>query len=74
MIFGTNNGLCSGFGFGNNCQNTPWFVLMLPYIEQAPLYNAFNASIGIEGPGLAGLSRQQHGRDDQDRLVPVSER
>src|SRR5580704_7194616 len=25
-IFGTNNGFCSGFGFGNNCQNTPWFV------------------------------------------------
>ena len=28
---------------GANCQNTPWFVLMLPYIDQAPLYNAFNA-------------------------------
>ncbi len=53
-IFGTNNGLCSGFGFGNNCQNTPWFVLMLPYVEQASLYNAFNASIGVEGPSLLG--------------------
>ena len=40
--------------FGDNCQNTPWFVLMLPYLEQAPLYNAFNASIGIEGPALLG--------------------
>jgi prepilin-type N-terminal cleavage/methylation domain-containing protein len=40
--------------YGDNCQNTPWFVLMLPYLEQAPLYNAFNASIGIEGPALLG--------------------
>jgi prepilin-type N-terminal cleavage/methylation domain-containing protein/prepilin-type processing-associated H-X9-DG protein len=53
-IFGTNNGLCSSAGFGNGCQNTPWFVLMLPFIEQGPLYNAFNAAIGIEGPGLLG--------------------
>src|SRR4029077_10206240 len=40
---------------GANCQNTPWFVLMLPYIEQAPLYNAYNTSIGIEGPALLGF-------------------
>jgi prepilin-type N-terminal cleavage/methylation domain-containing protein len=40
---------------GANCQNTPWFVLMLPFIEQAPLYNAFNASIGIEGPAILGF-------------------
>jgi prepilin-type N-terminal cleavage/methylation domain-containing protein/prepilin-type processing-associated H-X9-DG protein len=49
------NGICSGWGFGNNCQNTPWFVLMLPYIEQAPLYNSFNFSIGAEGPGFLGF-------------------
>jgi prepilin-type N-terminal cleavage/methylation domain-containing protein/prepilin-type processing-associated H-X9-DG protein len=53
-IFGTTNGLCSGFGFGNGCQNTPWFVLMLPYIEQASLYNAFNASVGVEGANFLG--------------------
>ena len=29
-------------------------MLMLPFIEQAPLYNAFNASIGVEGPNFAG--------------------
>jgi prepilin-type N-terminal cleavage/methylation domain-containing protein/prepilin-type processing-associated H-X9-DG protein len=52
-VFG-NNGLCSGFGFGNGCQETPWFVLMLPYIEQGPLFSAFNASIGIEGPSFLG--------------------
>ncbi len=45
------SGLCKSPGFGNGCQNTPWFVLMLPYIEQGPLYNSFNASIGIEGVG-----------------------
>jgi prepilin-type N-terminal cleavage/methylation domain-containing protein/prepilin-type processing-associated H-X9-DG protein len=47
--------LCTSPGFGHNCQNTPWFVLMLPYIEQTTLYNAFNASVGIEGPGLLGF-------------------
>jgi prepilin-type N-terminal cleavage/methylation domain-containing protein/prepilin-type processing-associated H-X9-DG protein len=52
-VFGM-NGLCSGFGFGFGCHETPWFVLMLPYIEQGPLYSAFNASIGIEGPSLLG--------------------
>src|SRR5580693_8557501 len=55
IIFGTNSPPCTQFGFGNNCQNTPWFPLMLPYIEQGPLYNSFNAAIGIEGPGLAGF-------------------
>jgi prepilin-type N-terminal cleavage/methylation domain-containing protein/prepilin-type processing-associated H-X9-DG protein len=44
-------GLCKTPGFGNGCQNTPWFVLMLPYLEQSTLYSAFNASIGIEGVG-----------------------
>jgi len=48
------SGYCSGLGFGNGCQNTPWFVLMLPYIEQAPLYNSFNAAIGAEGPAFQG--------------------
>jgi prepilin-type N-terminal cleavage/methylation domain-containing protein/prepilin-type processing-associated H-X9-DG protein len=37
-------------------QNTTWFVLMLPSLEQTPLYNAFNFILGSEGfagPGLA---------------------
>ena len=29
--------------------NTPWFVLMLPFLEQQPLFNAFNYSLGSEG-------------------------
>jgi prepilin-type N-terminal cleavage/methylation domain-containing protein/prepilin-type processing-associated H-X9-DG protein len=53
-IYGVGNGFCSRPGFGNGCQNTPWFVLMLPFIEQSTLFNAFNASIGIEGFRLAG--------------------
>jgi prepilin-type N-terminal cleavage/methylation domain-containing protein/prepilin-type processing-associated H-X9-DG protein len=31
-------------------QNTTWFCLMLPFIEQAPLSNAFNFDLGAEGP------------------------
>jgi prepilin-type N-terminal cleavage/methylation domain-containing protein/prepilin-type processing-associated H-X9-DG protein len=46
---------CNSWGFGNNCQNTPWFVLMLPYIEQGTLYNAFNSSIGTEGAFYLGF-------------------
>ena len=33
----------------SNCQNTPWFVLMLPQFEQQTLANAFNYSLGSEG-------------------------
>ncbi len=32
------------------CQNTPWFVMMLPQFEQQPLANAFNFDLGTEGP------------------------
>ena len=54
VVFRVGSPPCSGFGFGAGCQETPWFVLMLPYIEQATLYNAFNAAIGIEGPMFLG--------------------
>jgi prepilin-type N-terminal cleavage/methylation domain-containing protein/prepilin-type processing-associated H-X9-DG protein len=30
--------------------NTPWFVMMLPQFEQTNLANAFNYSLGSEGP------------------------
>jgi len=52
--YGVGNGICKSPGFGNGCQNTPWFVLMLPFIEQTTLYNAFNAAVGVEGPSLLG--------------------
>ncbi len=45
--------LCSSLGFDNGCQDPPWFILMLPHIEQGPLYNSFNASIGTEGTWTA---------------------
>ena len=52
LVYGVGVGPCKSPGFGQGCQNTPWFVLMLPFIEQGPLYNSFNASIGMEGPPL----------------------
>jgi prepilin-type N-terminal cleavage/methylation domain-containing protein/prepilin-type processing-associated H-X9-DG protein len=54
-VYGVGVVPCKSPRFGGDCQNTPWFLLMLPFIEQGPLYNAFNASIGIEGPGLLGF-------------------
>ena len=54
LIFGVGVPPCNAPGGGSGCQNTPWFVLMLPYIEQAPLYASFNASIGVNGPSLLG--------------------
>jgi prepilin-type N-terminal cleavage/methylation domain-containing protein/prepilin-type processing-associated H-X9-DG protein len=53
VIYGTNTPPCSSPGFGGGCQNTPWFLLMLPFMEQTTLYNSFNASVGIEGPQLS---------------------
>ena len=55
VVFASNVAPCTNPGFGNNCQNTPWFEMMLPFIEQGPLYNSFNASIGVEGPSLLGF-------------------
>jgi prepilin-type N-terminal cleavage/methylation domain-containing protein/prepilin-type processing-associated H-X9-DG protein len=54
-IYNVNTPPCTSPGFGNNCQNTTWFILMLPFLEQSTLYNSFNASIGIEGPTIMGL-------------------
>ena len=61
-----------------SCQNTPWFVLMLPYIEQSALYNSFNASLGSRRatdfkPAL-GFTANSTVTTDEDRLVPVPER
>ncbi len=40
---------CSRYIF-SGCQNTPWFCMMLPQVEQGALYNSFNFSLGMEGP------------------------
>jgi prepilin-type N-terminal cleavage/methylation domain-containing protein/prepilin-type processing-associated H-X9-DG protein len=42
---------CTRYIFAG-CQNTPWFVLLLPQFEQQPLFNAFNFDLGAEGPFL----------------------
>jgi len=55
LIFNTNTPPCSSPALGSGCQNTTWFVLALAYFEQGNLYNAFNSSIGMEGPSLLGL-------------------
>ena len=65
---------CMSPGFGNNCQNTPWFILMLSFIDQGPLYNSFNFSIGMEGPGTVGICHQQHGLHHPDQFLPVPQR
>jgi prepilin-type N-terminal cleavage/methylation domain-containing protein len=39
-------------GSFTGCQDTPWFCLLLPQLEQQPLANGFNFSLGIEGPLL----------------------
>jgi prepilin-type N-terminal cleavage/methylation domain-containing protein/prepilin-type processing-associated H-X9-DG protein len=46
---------CATPSFGGNCQNTAWFTLLLSNLEQTTLYNAFNFSIGYEGPGGLGF-------------------
>src|SRR4051812_9430438 len=33
LVYGVGVGPCKSPGFGQGCQNTPWFVLMLPFIE-----------------------------------------
>ena len=55
IIYNVNAPPCKSPGFGQNCQNTTWFVLMLSQFEQGNLYNSFNFSIGMEGPNLLGF-------------------
>src|SRR6516162_6847299 len=42
-------GACSRNIF-SNCQNSPWFVLLLSQVEQGNLYNSLNFQLGMEGP------------------------
>jgi len=39
-----------GRGIFSNCQNSPWFTLLLSQVEQGTLYNALNFTLGMEGP------------------------
>lgn len=44
-----------GLNIDGHCQNTPWFILMLPHFDQRPLYDAFNFNLGAEGQNFGGL-------------------
>ncbi len=37
------------------CQNTTWFPLLLPYLEQQPMANSFNFALGAEGSFPEGM-------------------
>ena len=58
MIWRDNtNVYTNNFNDGNNAQQTnalnmgpSWLVMMLPYIDQAPLYNNFNANLSVCDP------------------------
>jgi len=54
---GPGTGQCAGGALLSGCQDTPWFTLLMPFFEQGTMANAFNFTIGAEGPGLgpAGL-------------------
>jgi len=42
---------CSRPDFGEGCQSTSWYCLVFPFLEQANMGNAFNYTVGTEGPG-----------------------
>ena len=48
---GPGSGQCSG-NILSGCQDTPWFVLLLPYYEGTTIANAFNYTLGSAGPTL----------------------
>ena len=54
---GQGTGQCANGALLSGCQDTPWFVLLLPYYEQGTTANAFNFSVGTGGPttGPSGL-------------------
>ena len=65
------NGNCGGAAGGNihsGCQDTPWFVLLLPYFEGTTIANAFNYTVGSGGPltgaGSSGSSGSAGLRDE----------
>ena len=48
-----------------------WAAMLLPFLEQQPLYNAINFSLGITVTTIRPRS-QQHGRGDVVERLPVS--
>ena len=58
---------------GANCQNTPWFVLMLPYLGRRALQRIQRLD-RHPGACLPRLCHEQHGHDVEDRLLPMPQR
>ena len=52
---------CSSPGFGNNCQNTPWFVLMLPTSSKghSTMRSTRRSASRVPISGLAGRFHHQ---------------
>jgi type II secretory pathway pseudopilin PulG len=40
---------------GSGYQDTPWLPLLLPFLDQQPLANSFNCTLGSYGPGNLGF-------------------
>ena len=57
LSIGSGSGQCAQGALLSGGQDTPWFVLLLPYYEGGTTANAFNFSVGSSGPtiGPAGL-------------------
>ena len=57
LSIGSGPSQCGNGALLSGCQDTPWFVLLLPYYEGNTIFNAFNFSTGSSGPlsGPAGL-------------------
>jgi prepilin-type N-terminal cleavage/methylation domain-containing protein/prepilin-type processing-associated H-X9-DG protein len=51
IIFQSGSGICTDMAFGDGCQATSWLALVFPYLEQSQTANAFNYTVGVEGPG-----------------------
>ncbi len=54
-IFGPAMPGCTVPSIISQCQETPWFGLMLPYLEQSSLANAYNFTLGITGGSYQGI-------------------
>ncbi len=47
-------GQCANGALLSGCQDTPWFVLLLPFYEQSTMANSFNFTVGSDGSPLIG--------------------
>ena len=47
-------GQCANGALLSGCQDTPWFVLLLPYYEGSTMANSFNFTVGSDGSPLIG--------------------